>query len=61
MLVLYLSEKTNLIEYTTRKRTIFKRFNKDNINEMTHKSDPGMPGHIHIYSLLMKKRLKRHV
>lgn len=61
MLVLYLSVKTSLIEYTTRKRTIFIRFNKDNINEMTHKSDAGMPGHIHIYSLLIKKRLKRHV
>lgn len=61
MLVLYLSVKTNLIEYTTRKRAIFKRFNKDNINEMKHKSDQGIPNHIHIYSLLIQKRLKRHV
>lgn len=40
---------------------IFKRFNKDNINEMIYKFDLGMFGYIYIYFLLIKKRLKRYV
>lgn len=61
MLVLYLSVKINFIEYIIWKRMIFKRFNKDNINEMIYKFDLGMFGYIYIYFLLIKKRLKRYV
>lgn len=40
------------------KSHIFKRFNKDNINEMKHKSGPGIPSHIHIF-LTNKEKVKK--